>query len=85
VENSLPEKISLKGSWVSVKRRFALRRAVEVVPRLGRHLLARDGTQLSKAHLLSGFSVILIPQFQRAGLKSSHGKQDLSVNINSAT
>jgi hypothetical protein len=52
VKNSLPEKISLKGSWVSIKRRLALRRAVKVVPGLRWHLLARDGTQLSKAHLL---------------------------------
>jgi len=42
----------LKGPWVSVKRRFALRRAIEVVPRLGRHLLARDGPQLPKPYLL---------------------------------
>jgi hypothetical protein len=52
VKNSLPKEISLKGSRVSVKRCLALRRAVEVVPRLGRHLLARDGPQLPKPHLL---------------------------------
>ena len=52
VKNSLPEEISLKGPRISVKRCFALRRAVEVVPRLGRHLLARNGSQLPKPHLL---------------------------------
>jgi hypothetical protein len=52
VKNSLSEEVSLKESGVSIKRRFALRRAVEVVPRLRWHLLARDGPQLPKPHLL---------------------------------
>jgi hypothetical protein len=51
VKNPLPEKIPLKSSWVPVKRRFAFRRAIEMMPGLGRHLLARDGTQLPKPHL----------------------------------
>ena len=54
MKNSLPEKISLKGSWVSIKRRFALRRPIEVVPGLGRQLLARSEEK---------FGLILIDAF----------------------
>jgi hypothetical protein len=43
MKNSLAEEISLKRSRVSVKRRFGFRRAIEMMPGLGRHLLARDG------------------------------------------
>jgi hypothetical protein len=52
VKNSLPEKILLKGAWISVECRFGLRRAVKVMPSLGGHLAARHGPQLSQAHLL---------------------------------
>jgi hypothetical protein len=55
VKNSLPEKVSLKESRISIKRRLAFRRAIEVVPRLRRHLLARDVPQLPKPHLFQWF------------------------------
>jgi hypothetical protein len=52
VKDSLPEKVLLKSAWISVERRLALRRAVKMMPSLGRHLPARDGPQLSQAQLL---------------------------------
>jgi hypothetical protein len=42
VKNSLPEEVSLKESRVSIKGRFALCGAIEVVPRLRGHPLARN-------------------------------------------
>jgi hypothetical protein len=52
VKNSLPEKVLLKSAWISVERRFALCRPIEMMPGLGRHLPARDGPQIPQAQLL---------------------------------
>lgn len=51
VKNSLPEKVLLKSAWISVKRRFALRRAVKMMPSRGRHLPARHAPQIPQAQL----------------------------------
>jgi hypothetical protein len=45
----------LKGPWIAVKRRFGLRGAIEMFPRLSGHGSAGDLAQIAETHLFEWF------------------------------